>query len=412
MTETVKIKEISTDPDIQCREHLDDDTIKSYAEEIMAGDALPPVVLFRGNGKFYIGDGWHRVYGSIRAKKTTIDAETHEGGREKAFEHACGANRVHGLRRTNADKRKAVTMALDWWPKATQTEIAVRCGVSQHFVSTLRSKLHKPDPVKEYFLLAEDDQLTDDLIAERIAKSTKTFNQQKGPGIEWAQWSWNPITGCKHNCPYCYARDIAVHRLEQRFEPSFYPDRFAAPSNTNVPTYADQDIRFKNVFTCSMADLFGKWVPLSWIKRVMDTVEANPQWNFLFLTKFPNRFAELGELPRNAWMGTTVDCQSRVKNAEKSFAKLKHGTKWLSVEPMLEPLVFDDLSAFDWVVIGGATRSTQTPEWIPPYDWIAQLSLDAHKAGAAVYHKENLGGFDALKEFPWIERPWLNCRKN
>jgi pyruvate-formate lyase-activating enzyme len=22
-------------------------------------------------------------------------------------------------------------------------------------------------------------------------------------------WSWNPVTGCLHDCPYCYARDIA-----------------------------------------------------------------------------------------------------------------------------------------------------------------------------------------------------------
>jgi len=35
---------------------------------------------------------------------------------------------------------------------------------------------------------------------------------KKKSGIEWSQWSWNPITGCNFKCPYCYARRIA-HRM-------------------------------------------------------------------------------------------------------------------------------------------------------------------------------------------------------
>ena len=27
--------------------------------------------------------------------------------------------------------------------------------------------------------------------------------------IEWCSHTWNPVTGCLHNCVYCYARDIA-----------------------------------------------------------------------------------------------------------------------------------------------------------------------------------------------------------
>lgn len=27
--------------------------------------------------------------------------------------------------------------------------------------------------------------------------------------IEWADSTWNPVTGCKHGCEYCYARRIA-----------------------------------------------------------------------------------------------------------------------------------------------------------------------------------------------------------
>src|SRR5262245_24900400 len=132
-----------------------------------------------------------------------------------------------------------------------------------------------------------------------------------------------------------------------------------------------------------MADLFGRWVPKEWIVAVLNTVRDNPQFNFLFLTKFPNKAAEF-EIPTNAWMGTTVDLQARVPNAEKSFAKLRERNPdailWLSVEPMLEPLKFKHLDRFDWVVMGGASRSSKTPAFYPPFDWIMDLRAATKRA--------------------------------
>ena len=32
--------------------------------------------------------------------------------------------------------------------------------------------------------------------------------------IEWCTHTWNPVTGCLHGCPYCYAR-----RFVDRFKP-------------------------------------------------------------------------------------------------------------------------------------------------------------------------------------------------
>jgi protein gp37 len=118
------------------------------------------------------------------------------------------------------------------------------------------------------------------------------MNDQKTDNIEWALWSWNPVTGCLHNCDYCYARDIANRFYPQAFKPSIVPARLSAPANTQVPEEASHNVGYKNVFTCSMADLFGKWVPAEWIQAVLDVARANPQWNFLFLTKFPIRMAE------------------------------------------------------------------------------------------------------------------------
>jgi protein gp37 len=280
-----------------------------------------------------------------------------------------------------------------------------------HLIDDVEAESTASDQTRELLSIKDWESLSDSEADDFLSdESDATFNKQDTTSIEWAQWSWNPITGCKHDCPYCYARDIAkrfTNLYQNGFDPSIWPARFAAPANTTVPKIAEQDIAYRNVFTGSMADIFGRWVPEEWIRLVLDRVEQNPQWNFLFLTKFPQRVHEFGKLPKNAWMGTTVDCQERVANAEKAFAKMGGGIKWLSVEPMLTPLKFKRLDMFDWVVIGGASRSANTPAWVPPFDWVADLHAQARDAGCAVYHKDNLGMGDGirLKEFPWEQRP-------
>lgn len=240
--------------------------------------------------------------------------------------------------------------------------------------------------------------------------------------IDWARWSWNPVTGCEHDCDYCYARDIAVRYYEQGFEPTFLPSRLAAPSRTRIPERTWKNLilpmaehrgpcreatdaelwevaQWKNVFVCSMADLFGKWVPQEWIDAVFGEIRANPQWNFLCLTKFPQRMSTLA-WPDNAWCGTTVDRQARVGTAERSFRNVRAGVRWLSCEPLLERLTFSDLSMFDWVVIGASSKSTRTPEFQPPWEWVEHLMAQARAAGCAVYIKPNLKS--RPKEFPSV----------
>jgi protein gp37 len=271
-----------------------------------------------------------------------------------------------------------------------------------------------PDPPPPDYLTLEQWNALDKKDRDRTlqVKGDSKFNDQgDSEGILWALWSWNPVTGCRHNCPYCYARDIAERFYPQKFVPSLWPGRLKAPHNTPFPKNrieAEQEPWKKrglgNVFVCSMADLFGRWVPREWIEAVLNEVRAAPQWNFLFLTKFPIRMAEF-DFPENAWVGTTVDCQARVANAERSFAKVKAGVKWLSIEPMIEPLRFQNLSAFNWAVLGGASRSAQTPEWHPPESWIQDFRAAASKAGVLVYEKPNLHG-DPIRQYPGDE-PYL-----
>ena len=256
--------------------------------------------------------------------------------------------------------------------------------------------------LKRAITLAEWNTLTsaEKGAACRVKNPEAHLNPQENAAIEWARWSWNPVTGCLHNCPYCYARDIALEIYPQKFDPSFVPDALTAPLNGKPPKEARESVAFKNIFTCSMADLFGNWVPREWIDAVIGVAREASQWNFLFLTKFPQRLAEF-EFPENAWIGTTVDCQARAANAERAFRQVKAGVKWLSLEPLIEPVEID-FGIFQWVVIGGASESTQTPEWKPPRKWVTALTYKAELAGCAVYHKTNLN-LERLRSYPGFE---------
>jgi protein gp37 len=138
-----------------------------------------------------------------------------------------------------------------------------------------------------------------------------------------------------------------------------------------------------------MADLFGDWVPQDWIDQVLVKVREHPEWTFIFLTKNPKRLIDI-EWPDNAWVGTTVDVQERVKPAEDAFRQIKAKVNFLSCEPMQEQLTFSDLSMFNWMIIGGRSVNSKLPEFKPPKEWIDDLVQAARAAGLKVYQKPNL----------------------
>lgn len=238
------------------------------------------------------------------------------------------------------------------------------------------------------------------------------FNETTGAGISWASWSWNPVTGCLHGCDYCYAREIATSQrfasaYPVGFTPLFHHERLDAPKNTTIPANRMDDPAYKRVFVCSMADLYGRWVPQDWIDQVHAAMLESPQWQYITLTKFPDRYTGL-TMPDGAWVGTSVDEQKRVRIAERAFREIPDNvTKWLSLEPLREPLEFDDLSMFDWVVIGAQTETRQPdgfkPAFAPPFEWVARIVLQALDAGCAVHMKPNLArepGMRLLNQYP------------
>jgi hypothetical protein len=140
-TYAIKLALISRDTSIQCRATLNVETITEYCERMKAGDRFPPVVLFGTPGESWIGDGWHRVMAAENAGLKTIRAEVRRGHRSDALKFALGANAVNGLRRTNADKRRCVEIALEEFPNLSSRAVAKMCGVGHEMVDAQRPPL-------------------------------------------------------------------------------------------------------------------------------------------------------------------------------------------------------------------------------------------------------------------------------
>jgi protein gp37 len=308
----------------------------------------------------------------------------------------------------NAPKNERQARELVALPPEQQREIAATINFTTATAGEIRVKVEElkirqpeRETRKRYTVQRWNAMCIDERLAALSLRDPKArFNRQDDEHIGWAQFSINPVRGCELGCFYCYARDIANRFYPEGFDPVFIPELLSAAANTPVPKEAECDIGYRNVFVVSMGDLFGPWVPTEWIEAVLKMTRENSQWNFLFLTKVPQHLAEF-DFPDNAWVGTSVDNQGRVRSAEQAMAKVRAGKRWVSIEPM-ETRIEMDFSMFDWAVIGGGSKSTKTPEWIPPHLWVYETTIKARAAGCAVYHKTNLHLAEPLHEFPGV----------
>lgn len=143
--ETLEIASINRD--VQVRVKTDRSTVEDYARALLADPpaVFPPIIVFRDKktGTLWLSDGNHRLESQLKIGATTIDAEVRDGGKREALAYAMGSSKGHGLRFSNADKRKAVGLALkdSKLKKNSDNAIAAMIGVSQPFVSKLRQQL-------------------------------------------------------------------------------------------------------------------------------------------------------------------------------------------------------------------------------------------------------------------------------
>jgi hypothetical protein len=136
------------------------DVVDDYAEAMLNGAEFPPIDVFGdGDGPFHLGDGFHRLKAFPLAHPDVkdIECEVHPGNRDDALLFACGANAQHGLPRSRADKRKAVTTLLlsERWAGWSDREIARQCAVSHTYVAAVRREHLATPPDAEQAAAAE-----------------------------------------------------------------------------------------------------------------------------------------------------------------------------------------------------------------------------------------------------------------
>lgn len=170
--------------------------------------------------------------------------------------------------------------------------------------------------------------------------------------------TWNPVTGCRYNCIYCWARQLALTKLRntQRYRDGFKP-------RLNPEEFKRKFKPGEVVFVSDMGDLWGEWVPDSWIRRVLNHISKFPETWFLFLTKNPDRYHDfLGEMPENSILGATIETNRdyyfqegylpRIAQAPlpsrryKAMKTLKWPLKFISIEPIMD---FDMEAFAEWI---------------------------------------------------------------
>lgn len=145
---------VLVDPDLirkdggtQMRVGLNAEAVHEYHGMIRdAGGAWPfrdPVRLIFDGADYWLVDGFHRLQAwamHYMSPAPAVPAVVETGDLRAATLAAAGANADHGLRRTDADKRRAVDALLidPEWGAWSDGEIARRCGVSRPFVSERR----------------------------------------------------------------------------------------------------------------------------------------------------------------------------------------------------------------------------------------------------------------------------------
>lgn len=245
--------------------------------------------------------------------------------------------------------------------------------------------------------------------------------------IEWCDHTWNPITGCRHNCPYCYARimtarfagDVRLNLMAKKdystcraadegrpiyildepmvnetghalvypfgFEPTFHRYRMDTLNKLKMGN---------NIFVGAMADIFGSWVPDEWISEVLRVCVKNSMHNYLFLTKNPERYVEYG-VPAgfdNIWYGTSITREEEMRR----FNSLPAGCKtFVSMEPILEDLNPEHHNILfrqvDWIIIGAET-GRRKDKTVPIWDWIRRIVIQADMERVPVFMNDSLIG--------------------
>jgi protein gp37 len=221
--------------------------------------------------------------------------------------------------------------------------------------------------------------------------------------IEWADYTWSPITGCTKRCAYCYAHRLAKGRLRRRylanpnvapgcdpsdpFTPRFWADRLDEPFNLKTPS---------KIFVCSMGEIFDPSVSWEWKEEVLAAAGEADWHTFQFLTKQP-LIAQQFTFPANAWAGVTIENGGLLPQIRlHRFASVEAPVRFISLEPLTGP-VTSIPGWVDWIIIGAMTGPGAMK---PRPEWVQGLIDEADKSGIPVFLKDNLHWTEVRQEWP------------
>ena len=139
----VDVQALVIDPRLQARAHHEPDALAEYYAAYASKVRLPPLQAYRVDGELHVVDGFHRLAAAINAGLGFVAVDVvGEGSIDDAVWYATGVNQAHGIRRTRADKRRAVEMAVSSSIGLEQSSsiVASHVGVSREFVSRVRTE--------------------------------------------------------------------------------------------------------------------------------------------------------------------------------------------------------------------------------------------------------------------------------
>ena len=149
-------------------------------------------------------------------------------------------------------------------------------------------------------------------------------------------------------------------RYQNGFAVTLHPDQLTLPLKWRQP---------RHIFVNSMSDLFHEAVPEYYIHRVFE-VMGQADWHvFQVLTKRAKRLAEIASRlpwPPNVWQGVSVE-DSRYAWRISHLRTVPAAVRFLSVEPLLGPIVELPLDGIDWVIVGGESgprHRMMNPTWV------------------------------------------------
>lgn len=144
----IKLETIIIDAGTDVRNEINEDTVNEYGQHAREKAKLPPLIVFDSPDGLLLADGFHRYFGFERQGIKEYECEIRKGSRADAIKFALGCNTTHGLRRTNADKRNAVVIALKEFPSLSNRSIREMCNVSLDLVGDVRRDIEAAEDNK------------------------------------------------------------------------------------------------------------------------------------------------------------------------------------------------------------------------------------------------------------------------